>query len=89
MPLHYELAQNYPNPFNPKTTIRFVLPQSEYVTLKIYNVLGKEVDKLIDDFRPAGEFKVEWDVSNVASGLYFYTLKAGNFEQTRKLIVQR
>jgi aryl-phospho-beta-D-glucosidase BglC (GH1 family) len=88
-PTRFELAQNYPNPFNPKTTIRFSIPQADHVVLKVYNVLGKEVETLVDDFRQAGEFKVEWNAAQYASGLYFYTLSVGEFEQTRKLIVQR
>ncbi len=88
-PLQYELAQNYPNPFNPNTKIRFALPYAQHVKLDIYNVLGRKIDTLVDEFRQAGEFEVEWNAADVASGLYFYTMQAGDFKQTRKLILQR
>ncbi len=89
MPDQFELAPNVPNPFNPSTTIRFVLPTTETVELCIYNLRGERVATLVDDVYPAGEFKVEWNGQNLPSGLYFYSLKAGAFEQTRKMILQK
>lgn len=87
IPDHYWLEQNYPNPFNPSTTIRFALPKSEYVTLKIYNLLGKEVATLADGYYSAGEYKVEWVATDLPSGVYFYRLQSGSFNTTRKLML--
>jgi len=88
------LHQNYPNPFNPTTTIEFSLPRTEFVTLKIFNILGEEVAVLVAERLLAGRYKYEWDASTVASGVYFYKLwvsnpsgKTGNFDQTRKMLL--
>ncbi len=86
---NYSLSQNYPNPFNPSTTIRFAIAAPGHVSLKIYNLLGEEVETLINEKRKAGEFSVEWDASDLPSGLYFYRLQTHGFEQTRKLILQK
>lgn len=90
----YELLQNYPNPFNPTTTIHYALPQACEVTLKIFNILGKEVITLKDENQPAGYYQTIWhgrDQSGapVTSGIYFYQLRAGNFVETRKMILSR
>ena len=87
LPLSYGLSQNYPNPFNPTTTIQFELPEWTTVTLIIYNLLGQEVALLINEEKPAGVYKLRFDALNLSSGVYFYTLRAGNFVQTKKLIV--
>ena len=81
----YLLNQNYPNPFNPSTTIQFSLPAKEFVTLKIYDVLGKEITTLVNEELNAGSYKNDWNASNLSSGVYFYRLQAGKFSQTRKL----
>ncbi|NOZ60130.1 MAG: T9SS type A sorting domain-containing protein [Calditrichaeota bacterium] len=92
LPAHFELNQNYPNPFNPETTIRFQLPVSSNVTLKIYDLLGNEICTLIDGDKVAGVHSAIWDGKNnsgqkVASGIYFYQIKAGNqFSQTRRML---
>ena len=86
IPNGYSLEQNYPNPFNPSTTILFNLPQNEFVTLKIYDILGKEIATLINQELNAGSYKNLWNPSNLASGIYFYSLQAGKFNQTRKMI---
>ncbi len=83
------LMQNYPNPFNPTTTIRFDLPKSSFVTLKIYNLLGKEIATLVNGKRPAGEHAVEWNGKGLPNGIYLYHLRAGDFVETRKLILQK
>ena len=72
------LFQNYPNPFNPSTTIRFDLSKSCIVTLKIFDILGREVETLIDESRPAGHYQVQWEGKNFGSGVYFYQLIAEN-----------
>ena len=83
----YALEQNYPNPFNPATTISFSIPNSEFVTLKIFDVLGKEVANLVNEEKPAGIFEVEFNASGLSSGIYFYILNAGNFVETKKMII--
>jgi hypothetical protein len=87
IPESFILKQNYPNPFNPTTTIEFSLRQSGFVSLKVYDVLGKEVATLVNDEQRAGNYKVTFDAGNLPSGTYFYTLKSGVFAQTRKLTV--
>ena len=84
-PVHYELAQNYPNPFNPLTTIRFSLPAAGHVTLKVYNILGKEVAELIDENMNAGSKKVVFNASRFSSGVYFYKLDFNGGSLIRKM----
>ena len=81
------LYQNYPNPFNNTTTIIYKLPQISYVTLKIFNNIGKKIEILINSQQEAGEYKIEWDGSNFPSGLYFYRLQSRWGVETRKLIL--
>jgi len=88
-PMNFVLYQNYPNPFNPSTSIEFALPQSAFVTLKIYNLLGEAVAALIAEQRETGIHKLNWDASGLASGVYLYRLEAGEFVQTKKLILMR
>jgi len=88
LPSIFRLHQNYPNPFNPTTNIQFSIPKTEFVTLKIYNLLGQEVSILVSDIRQAGNYKVEWDASGFASGVYLYRLETDKgFFQTKKLIL--
>jgi hypothetical protein len=86
---NYMLGNNYPQPFNPSTTIQFTLPHESHVTLKIYNLLGQEVRTLVNDTRTAGTYNVEFDAAKLTSGIYFYTLQAGRFVQTKKMLVIR
>ena len=83
----FRLSQNYPNPFNPTTTIDFSLPVAGNVTLKVYNTLGQEVATLVDGFRTAQSYKVEFNGSSLASGVYYYQLQSDNFSQTKKMIL--
>jgi photosystem II stability/assembly factor-like uncharacterized protein len=83
----FTLEQNYPNPFNPTTTIRYFIPNSEFVTLKVYDVLGNEVATLVNEEKPAGSYKVNFNAAKLSSGIYFYSLQAGSFTQTKKLIL--
>ena len=83
----YKLYQNYPNPFNPNTKIRYSIPKSSFVVLKIYNLLGEEVRTLVNERKAAGIYNVEFKANNLATGIYFYKIKADNFEQTKKLIL--
>jgi len=87
LPTEYLLEQNYPNPFNPVTTIHYDLPQRSDVQIAIYDLLGREVKTLLSENQSAGYKSVQWDASNVASGMYIYQIKAGEFVQTRKMIL--
>jgi N-acetylneuraminic acid mutarotase len=88
-PSSFKLFQNYPNPFNPSTTIRFSIPKSCFVSLKIYDLLGKEITTLINGKKSSGEYAVDWNGKGLPSGMYLYQLKAGEFAETRKLILQK
>ncbi len=88
-PEHFHLKQNYPNPFNPATTIEFSLTQSGFVTLKVYNVLGEEATVLLETHKPAGQYAINFDASQLTSGIYYYTLSADGFQQTRKMVLLR
>ncbi len=83
----YELAQNYPNPFNPVTMIRYQIPTAETVSLKVYDVLGKEVATLVNGRQEAGSYAVPFNASGLSSGMYFYRLQAGSFVETRKMML--
>ena len=85
-PPNYHLDQNYPNPFNPSTTISFVLPSRSFVSLTIFNTIGKEVATLVSDQLEAGSHYRQWDASRLASGIYFYRLRADQFTETKKLV---
>jgi hypothetical protein len=84
-PDNYSLSQNYPNPFNPSTTINFTIPNSEFVSLKIYNILGSEVATLVNENLSAGAYRFNFDAANLASGIYLYELNAGNFREIKKM----
>jgi hypothetical protein len=88
-PNQYRLAQNYPNPFNPSTVISFQLPVNSYVTLKVFNVNGREVARLVDSEMAAGNHAVTFAPRDLAGGLYFYQLTADKFSQTRKAVLLR
>ena len=83
----YRLYQNYPNPFNPSTNISFDLPLRSFVTLKIFDLLGKEVASIVSETLSAGSYSRQWNASGLPSGVYFYRLQAGSFTESRKLIV--
>jgi len=93
LPNDYSLSQNYPNPFNPSTTITFSIPNEEFVSLKVFNSLGEEVAELLNEEKPAGNYSVSFDASSatggLTSGVYFYKIKAGNFVETKKMILLR
>ena len=89
MPDQYLLSQNYPNPFNPETTIRFSLPEQNTVTLKIYDLMGSEIETLLNTQMQAGNHQVRWSAKHVPSGIYLYRLQAGAYSNTRKLILQK
>jgi hypothetical protein len=83
----FKVSQNYPNPFNPVTQLEFVIPESGFVSLKVYDVLGNEVAVLVNEKLSPGIYKKEFDGSNYTSGIYFYTIKAGNFIQTKRMLL--
>ncbi len=85
LPEIFVLSQNYPNPFNPSTTIKYSIPASNFVTLKVYDVLGNEVSNLVNEYKNAGSYEVNFDGSQLSSGTYFYKLESGAFSQTKKL----
>jgi hypothetical protein len=87
VPKIYSLSQNYPNPFNPSTQISFGLPKSGNVKLVVYDILGREVKTLVNDFRNAGTYNISFDASSLASGIYFYSIKANDFTQTKKMLL--
>jgi uncharacterized delta-60 repeat protein len=87
LPEKYELGQNYPNPFNPTTTISFTLPSKSFVSLKVFDALGREVSTLISEEMPVGTYTRQWNGGKLASGVYFYRLQAGSFIQTKKLLL--
>lgn len=85
----YKLYQNYPNPFNAVTQISFALPEKGFVTLKIYDVLGREVAVLVNEHKEAGYYDVIWNAANVPSGVFFYKIAAGNFTSVRKMLLAK
>jgi hypothetical protein len=84
--VNFLLLQNYPNPFNPITKINYQIPKLSFVTMKVYDVLGKEVATLVNEEKPAGNYEIDFDGTGLPSGIYFYQLKAGNFVETKKMI---
>jgi hypothetical protein len=83
----YFLTQNYPNPFNPKTTINYQIPESGFVSIKIFDVLGNEIASLINEEKPVGTYQIEFKADGLPSGVYFYQLKAGDFFETKKMVL--
>ncbi len=83
----YELYQNFPNPFNPSTTINYQLPMSNHVTLKVFDILGREMAMLVNEKESAGNYSIKFDGSRLASGVYFYRLEAGSFVSVKKLVI--
>jgi len=86
VPAAYKLYQNYPNPFNPKTTILYDLPHSGIVTLKIFDLLGREIKTLVNEYRKAGQQRVDFTPVNMASGIYFYRISAGDFKEVKRMV---
>jgi len=84
---NYQLFQNYPNPFNPLTIIKYQILETSFVTIKVFDVLGNEVETLVDKETPAGIYQVYFDGIKQSSGIYFYKLLAGNFVETKKLVL--
>ncbi|MGB5289352.1 MAG: T9SS type A sorting domain-containing protein, partial [Ignavibacteriaceae bacterium] len=98
LPKDFQLYQNYPNPFNPSTTLSFVIGQSSFVSLKVYDMLGNEVATLVDEYKPAGKYEVEFNADShsgkvrsakggLPSGVYFYQLQSGDFISTKSMVM--
>jgi hypothetical protein len=85
----FRLEQNYPNPFNPSTKIKYSVPQSSLVQIKVFDVLGSEIETLLNEEKPIGTYEINWNAANFPSGVYFYQLKAGDFKQTKKMILMK
>ena len=86
-PEEFKLIQNYPNPFNPATTIKYQISKLSFITLKVYDVLGNEVATLVNEEKPAGKYEVEFNGSELTSGIYFYQMKTGSFIETKKMVL--
>ncbi len=84
-PVDYSVSQNYPNPFNPSTKINFALPKSGLVTLKIYDITGKEVATLVNEVKNVGTYSVDFNASNLSSGMYFYKISVNGFSEVKKM----
>jgi hypothetical protein len=87
LPEKYQLLQNYPNPFNPSTEIRFAIPEAGFVTLKVYDVLGREVAALMNEEKQPGEYSIRWDARDVPSGIYTCRITAREFSNIMKMIL--
>jgi photosystem II stability/assembly factor-like uncharacterized protein len=87
IPNDYLLSQNYPNPFNPSTKIRYSVPQPSEVAIKVFDILGSEIETLVNEEKPAGAYELTWNPTDHPSGVYFYQLRAGDFIQTKKMIL--
>jgi len=86
---NYVLHQNYPNPFNPTTSIRFAIPEAGITTLKVYDILGREVATLVSEEKSVGTYELTWYAENLPSGIYFYRLLAGSFVETKKMVLMK
>lgn len=89
VPTEYNLAQNYPNPFNPSTTIRYSIPQTSRVVIKVYDILGNEIALLIDEEKTVGTYELTWNAASMPSGVYFYQLRVGDYVNTKKMVLMK
>jgi hypothetical protein len=87
VPTEFLLSQNYPNPFNPSTKIKYSVPQSSNVMIKVFDILGKEIETLINEEKPIGTYEITWYAEGLPSGVYFYQLKAGDYMSVKKMIL--
>jgi hypothetical protein len=89
LPETFALSQNYPNPFNPVTSISFGLPEADFVSIKVYDILGNEIISLVNEVREAGTYSVQFDATDIPSGIYFYRLQAGSFVESKKMVLMK
>ncbi|NIW46390.1 MAG: T9SS type A sorting domain-containing protein [candidate division Zixibacteria bacterium] len=87
LPYHYALFQNCPNPFNPTTTIKYSIAKAGRVKIRIYDILGREVETVVNKQMPVGEYEVRFDAAHLSSGLYFYKISSGEFTKTKKMLL--
>ena len=83
------LSQNFPNPFNPSTKIRYSVTQSTNVVIKVFDVLGNEIETFVNEEKPAGTYELKWNAANLPSGVYFYQLRSGDFIETKKMVLMK
>ncbi|MGE5498328.1 MAG: T9SS type A sorting domain-containing protein, partial [Syntrophothermus sp.] len=89
LPRSYTLEQNYPNPFNPSTKISFSIPEGRWVKLTVYDIIGREITTLVNEYKPMGSYTVEFNAGHLTSGVYVYTIQAGEFSYSKKLLLLR
>ena len=89
LPSEFLLSQNFPNPFNPSTKIKYSIPQSSNVVIKVFDVLGNEIETLVNEEKSAGTYEINWYAEQLPSGVYFYQLKAGSFVEIKKMVLLR
>jgi hypothetical protein len=89
IPGNYNLQQNFPNPFNPSTKILYSVPQSSTVQIKVFDVIGNEIETLVNEEKPVGTYELTWYAEGLPSGIYFYQLRAGNFVETKKMVLMK
>jgi Secretion system C-terminal sorting domain len=87
LPTEFMLSQNYPNPLNPSTKIRYSVPRSSNVMIKVFNILGAEIETLVNEEKSAGTYELTWNAANLPSGVYFYRIQAGSFVATKKMML--
>jgi hypothetical protein len=87
LPTTYSISQNYPNPFNPTTKINYSVPKTSYVTVKVYDILGRVVATIVNENKPVGNYSVQFNANRLTSGIYFYRMESGSFSQTKKLLL--
>jgi hypothetical protein len=87
MPTEFLLSQNYPNPFNPSTKIKYSIPQSSNVIIKVFDILGSEIETLVNEEKPTGTYEITWSAANLPSGVYFYRIQASSFVETKKMLL--
>ena len=89
LPNQYALEQNYPNPFNPSTKIKYSIPNQSKVIIKVYDILGTEIEILVNEEKLTGTYELTWYAENLPSGVYFYQLQAGSFVETKKMVLMK
>jgi formylmethanofuran dehydrogenase subunit A len=89
LPVKFELAQNYPNPFNPSTNIKYAILSQSLVKLAVYDILGRQIKILVNELKQPGNYEVTFDAGNIATGVYFYKLEAGDFVDVKKMVLMK
>jgi len=89
IPTSYSLTNNYPNPFNPNTKIKYSVPQTSNVVIKVFDILGNEIETLVNEQKPIGNYEINFNATNLPSGIYFYQLQAGSFIETKKMVLMK